>query len=125
MADKCTTESIIAGNTIILLARVIASDGTAIQQADVDSISVYYEDTEDDDDTGTTLSLVVANTVYDTLQTAAKWTDKVDSTGYNFEWVMSGTHFTTYNTTYYVEVTMNEINAGPVKVAWYVRTHGK
>ncbi len=71
-----------------LMARVVGSDAQAIVQADVASAkySVYLLDDQDPDDRTavsghTDVALVVADLIYDSLQTDARWT--VDQTGYN------------------------------------------
>lgn len=76
-----------------LLARVVGADGSAITQSDLSSAkyTVYLLDPNDPDSwtavTGhTDKSLVVADTIYDTLQTDALW--DVDSTGYNLKHIL-------------------------------------
>jgi len=82
------------GGSAILMARVVDVDAGVIVQADITSIaySVYLLD--DSDPTSRTavtghaaVALVVANTIYDTLQTDASWT--ADTTGYNFRHVVN------------------------------------
>jgi len=87
-----------AGST--LMSRVIAPDGSALQQADATSIAYcLYKGTET---TVTTSSaLTVASVVYDTLQTDAIWTK--DSTGYNFKHVISSSTLSDPNTVYRAE----------------------
>ena len=72
----------------VLLARLTGDDGDAIVQADVSSAAYEVWDITDSPVvriTGAT-SLTVANVVYNTLQTDARWTK--DSTGYNFAMVL-------------------------------------
>lgn len=82
------------------MCRMLASDGSAAQQADVSSIaySVY-------DRTGgsvvTSGTLTVSSVVFDTLQTGAPWT--YDSTGYNFKTTLATTAFPTGGRLYRVE----------------------
>ena len=75
--------------TITLMARVVGADDAAITQADISSIvySIYTLDQNCPDsqevvDGHDSEGLLVASTIYDTLQTDSRWT--VDSTGYNF-----------------------------------------
>jgi len=79
--------------TITMLARVVGADAADIVQADITSIaySIYLLDDQDADSrtavTGHAAgALVVADTIYDTLQTGDEWT--VDDTGYNFAHVI-------------------------------------
>ena len=72
-----------------LMTRVVGSDAEAIVQADLASAeyTVYLLNDQDPDDrtavTGhTDVALVVADLIFDSLQTDARWT--VDQTGYNF-----------------------------------------
>lgn len=72
------------------LARVVGGDGEPIVQADVASATYTAYLLDADDQTQRTaiaehiaVSLVVADCIYDELQTDAIWT--VDSTGYNLK----------------------------------------
>jgi hypothetical protein len=76
-----------------LLARVVGGNGQPVVQADIASASytAYLLDDRDADSrtavTGhTAVSLVVADVIFDTLQTDALWT--VDDVGYNFRHVL-------------------------------------
>ena len=67
-----------------LMARVVGADGSHITQATINAISYKIFDLNSATP-GTAIksgNLVVANTVFDSLQTDARWTE--DSTGYNF-----------------------------------------
>lgn len=72
-------------------------------QADVTSIVRKVFDLASDTPTTAiaTDTLTVANVVFDTLQTDARWTK--DSTGYNFRDRIAGTNFPTGGHTYRVE----------------------
>ena len=72
-----------------MLARLIGADGDALVQADISTItySVFLIDDQDPDNKTAApgylnVPLVVADVIFDTLQTDAIWT--VDATGYNF-----------------------------------------
>jgi hypothetical protein len=88
MTIKAVTGDTIEGTTTIVRARVVLGEtDVAIVQADLSAISyTVYDGTEQVQ--GET-ALVVADTIYDTLQT---WT--VDTTGYNFRAVLPSTTFT-------------------------------
>lgn len=67
-----------------LMSRVIGSNGEAVQQADITGISMTVWDLSTETPTEVTglTDPVVADTIFDTLQTDSRWTK--DSTGYNF-----------------------------------------
>lgn len=82
------------------MCRMLASDGSAAQQADVTSIAyIVYDRTGGASVISGTLT--VANVVFDTLQTASPWT--LDSTGYNFKATLPTTAFPTGGRLYRVE----------------------
>lgn len=85
------------------LARVLGNAGTAITQATITSITYAVYDLSTTTPTTAVISgtLVVASTVFDTLQTDARWT--ADSTGYNFLHAMPATAFPTGKHQYKVE----------------------
>lgn len=74
----------VIGNSVACMARLRKADRTAIQQADVTSIArnIFELTAADPAGSKVTDALVVADTVYDALQTGGGWT--VDTTGYNF-----------------------------------------
>lgn len=81
------------------MARVVGNDAANITQASITGITCKVFDSS-----GTSVatpSITVANVVFDTLQTDARWT--VDGTGYNFLHAMPDTVFTTGGETYTVE----------------------
>ena len=94
MADAVATYgTAFTDGSAILMARVVDADAGNIAQADISTItySVYLLD--DSDPTSRTVQtghdaaeLVVADTIYDALQTDSTWT--ADSTGYNFRHVV-------------------------------------
>jgi len=102
-----------------LMARVLGGDGAAVQQADVSSIaySVYDMDDTSSPATGT---LTVANVVYDTLQTDARWTK--DSTGYNFGWAAAATLFPTGDKLYLAELLFTPASGEAYHLVFHVRT---
>lgn len=75
------------------MARVAVGSGVNMVQADISSIACEVFDS-----TGTSVAtpaVVVADSVFDTLQTDARWNPDVDTTGYNFRYDMPATTFTT------------------------------
>lgn len=91
MANAVATDARAFKNgTLTCMARVVGADASAIAQADIASIAltVYTLDPNDPDSQTVVTGhddtvVVVADTVYDALQTGDdRWT--VDTTGYNF-----------------------------------------
>ena len=98
----------IQGNAIeeastIVKAKLTDHGGTLLLQADFTSI--HYEawnmDASPVNQVKVATALNVANVVFDTLQTDARWT--ADATGYNFLHAMPATAFPTGKHTYKVE----------------------
>lgn len=88
----------------VFMARVLGSDGTALQQADVTGITCKVFDLDSASPTTAVASptIVVASVIYDTLQTSdVRWTK--DSTGYNFLHAMPPSAFPTGGHRYRVE----------------------
>lgn len=69
-----------------LMARVVGADGSYITQAGMTGISykIFDLNSATPDTAIKSDNLVVANVVFDALQTDARWTE--DATGYNFRW---------------------------------------
>jgi len=95
------TGTVFKNGSVTLLARVVGPDAVALTQADVTSIalSVYLLD-DTDPDSGTVVTghsatvLVVAATIFDTLQVDELWKDPrtgryVDQVGFNFKHVLA------------------------------------
>lgn len=94
-ADKqlITTVHAVAGSTVVLLARVTTTTAVNVVQADVTSVRVDVnevtdanlipvdEEGEEVTDGSAYQTPVVADVVFNTLQTDSRW--DVDSTGYN------------------------------------------
>lgn len=126
MSRCLDTIEMIAGGTVTLLARAYDGEGNLFTEATTTSGTVNYRDTELTTDTGTdiTLNASDAQFIFDTLQTDSIWTEEKDSTGFNFKYVLSNV-LTTYNTTYWVEVTLVDTNNNNIKFGWYVKTKGR
>jgi len=112
--------------TATLLARVVGADGSAVQQADIASgvYSIYLIDEQDEDSrTAVTghgsVSLTIASTIHDTLQTDAIWTE--DDTGYNFSHtidISSAEAFAIAGRKYLAEVILTPASGQVIVVRW-------
>lgn len=110
---------IIEKSSVILLARVLATDGTPMQQASVSSIACRVFDVQQNTQSGNP-TLTVAGTIFNSLQTDAKWT--ADSTGYNVAVPLDGTNFPAGNTVYRVEVKITPVGATAFYLLWDVQS---
>ena len=109
--------NVIEDSAAQVLARVLA-DGVAVVQADISAISysVFDHSALGDPVVGghDGVALTVADVVFDTLQTDARWTK--DATGYNFRHAIAGTAFPTGGHRYRIEYTFTPISGN----AWIV-----
>jgi hypothetical protein len=85
------TNTVAAHSGVGLYARVTNVAGTAITQASLTSAHYQVRDLTAQT-SGTKTALTVSSVVYDALQTGEGWSD-VDSTGYNFKYVVPATEF--------------------------------
>ena len=101
-----------------LMRRVLGNDGVAITQADITTITrnIYARGTL----VGEATDIVVADSVFDTLQTDARWTS--DSTGYNFRDDLEAEAFPTGDTVYRVEYLFEPESGENFHVVWCVTT---
>ena len=78
-----------ADTGLVLMARLRYLSGSLLAQGTLDSITLSVWDMGDGDDTPvfvTDYELVIADTVFDTLQTDSRWT--VDTLGYNWRYIL-------------------------------------
>lgn len=101
MTASIIRDSAFKDSGAIFLARILASDGTNLVQADVSSITCTVTDITGMPAAVITPSIVVSVSVFDTLQTDSLWSK--DSTGYNFRHAMPATAFPTGGNVYRVE----------------------
>jgi hypothetical protein len=116
------------GGTVACMARVRNVDTAAyITPSTVSTItySIYSLDESTQARTAVSahsaVSVVVASSVYDTLQTTLGWDD--DTTGFNFRHVInisSNAAFATVNTTYVVEFTITPTSGQKILVPFKV-----
>jgi len=84
-----------ADTGVILMARIQGSDAANIAQADITSIRYGIYDLSSSTpltELSDSAALVVADVVFDTLQTDSRW--DTDSTGYNFRHTVASTTLT-------------------------------
>lgn len=93
---------------VVLMERIQLIDGTDVQQADITTITRYVHNltTEEDDDTG--VELVIADVLFDDLQTDSKWTE--DNDGYNFADTVLASLLVAENTCYQVVYVFDPVN---------------
>ena len=98
---SCLETVIVNQNSTFAIMYRVLVDGSNMVQADVDTIefAVYNDDTREQVQALT--ALVVANVVFDTLQTDDRWS--ADSDGYNFRHDVSHSLLTDPDVTYRIE----------------------
>jgi hypothetical protein len=101
MASIFRASSVFEDSGFHLMARITIHDASNAQQADISSISLQVWDIDRDFQVGATENLTVANVVFDTLQTDARWT--ADSTGYNFRYTGTAAQVSKGGSTYRYE----------------------
>ena len=104
-----------------LMARIVGNDAVNIVQSDITSIAItIYDLTAGTTTTLDGTALTVANVVFDTLQTDAKW--QADSTGYNFAYAVADTIFATGDSRYLVEILFNPAVGGNFPIVFELTT---
>lgn len=106
---------------LVVMARVKGVDRQLIIQSTLSSISVTVTDLSNGEQVSTALAPSVASTVFDTLQTDARWTK--DRTGYNFRYTIPGTYFPSGGRDYWVEVEFTPASGSVFTAAWQVSVH--
>jgi hypothetical protein len=116
------TQTILAGGTLMVLARIRDWEAVNIVQAGILSGAYTVYDADPQDLQGrqpvtnhTGVALVIADVVFDTLQKDARWT--VDATGYNFRHVIDvSVHaaFATPGKTYQVDYRLMSNGGQPI-----------
>lgn len=109
--------SVYEDSTFSLMAR-FEVDGANAVQADCTSIAVKAWDTRDFDNTVVASALVVADVVFDTLQTDGRWS--VDTTGYNFRYDVPDTVCTVAGATYRFECVVTTSGGKLPPMIWEV-----
>ena len=113
---KILTGVVYQNRSAIMLARIVGIDysgstvtgeGKQIQQSDVSALTYSVIDlvteTAVTNHDAVSIYSTITSWVFNTLQTPAIWTGKVDATGYNFRYTMATTAFPTAARKYRVE----------------------
>lgn len=105
---------------LVLMARVLGASGAVVTQATLDSITAKVLD-RDDDSLVATLTVTIADVVFDTLQTAdPRWT--ADTVGYNFLHAIPATALPSPNKEYRVGYLFTPSSGQPFGMAVDVST---
>ena len=101
---------------VSLMRRIDGNDAAHITESDITTITrnVYTEGNL----VGAETDIMVAGTVFDTLQTDARW--DVDATGYNFRDDVAASQFPTGDTMYRVEYLFDPAAGENFHAAWWV-----
>lgn len=100
------------------MARIVGNDAANITQASLNAITCKVIDHDDTGSTVLTPTVTIATSVFDTLQTDARWTK--DTTGYNFGFAMPATTFATGLKKYRVEFSFDPDTGEDFKAAFDV-----
>ena len=113
MSNTPTKALIYEGTGLTCMARITGEDATNVTQAAVSSIAlnVYADESTTAE---STTALVVSSTIFDALQTDARWT--VDATGYNFKYEIASAEFPDGDVTYRCEFKFTPASGN----VWYV-----
>lgn len=114
--DVRTTPAVVThweGADLVVMARIKGLDALYINQVSISTVAVKVFDMKDPDraQIGATYSPSVASTVFDTLQTDARWTK--DRTGYNFRVTVAGAYFPAGDRPYRVEIVFTPVSGAP------------
>ncbi len=124
-ASRVTSRGFVAtayqGSSAIILARIIGLDGDPQEKADLSTITCLVTDiTPATPEQIDEPAVVIADTVFDVLQTDANWS--YDATGYNFKHSLAGTCFPEAGHIYEVQYTFTPVGGGPCIVLFRMTT---
>lgn len=121
MTQIYRTPPIIPGESIPLLCRLKDTSGSYATQSTFSGIVLDIYDVDDPDNLVVPqVTLVVASTVYNTLQTDSRWT--VDNTGYNFAYATLSTHTPRPDTQYRLKFTCTQTDGRQLKFVFEIPT---
>lgn len=118
--EPYVTQRVWEDTGLVLMARVMTVANVAAQQADISSIALKVYDSADRTTTIATATPVVADTIYDTLQTGGPWSK--DSTGYNFRYLTTASQLPAGNKTYRFEFMVTPASGAPMAIVYEVPT---
>ena len=105
-----------------VLCYVTGHDGAVITQASTSSIAYSVVDVRRPNTVVASGTIVVADTVFDSLQTSdARWT--VDDTGFNFAWAQPAAIVPDGGKTYQVEITFTPATGSAIPYPYRLKTH--
>jgi hypothetical protein len=107
-------------STVVVMARVLGTNRLPLTQGGIASIRLAVADYTTKDSTYQDFAVSVAATVFNSLQTDARWT--ADPEGYNFRYVVPHTAFPLGGRTYRIEAKFIMTDGSVGYVPWQVRT---
>ncbi len=108
------------GNSLVVLARIVGLNQVAITQASLSGTIGRTVANVNTKLAGDATALVVADTVFNSLQTDYGWDQ--DSTGYNFRDIISGANFPLGDVPYQIQYAATDTSSRPLVFAMNVRT---
>lgn len=102
------------------MARLKGQSGGNVTQASLSAISYTVIDKTTQAVIVAATSLTIADVIFDSLQTDARWTK--DSTGYNFRHDLAAASFPEGNTTYRVEYTFTPVSGAVFRAVFEMPT---
>ena len=130
MSNRISFATAFEDTGVTLMNRVYGNSGAVITQAGLTAISFkcYQHDTKEDaiNAAGGTLitsgTLVIADTVFDTLQTASPWDINKDATGYNFKYASPAADRTVGGKWHRYEIIFDPTTGADFAVVWVVES---
>lgn len=104
----------------ILMARLISNAGIYASQAAISSIACEVYDTANPNTVVLSPTVVVASTIYDTLQTNLLWTK--DALGYNFKYELPSAGLPRGGKTYRVEFRVTPVGGQQYHIVFEIQT---
>lgn len=120
--EKTQWYDVTEDSTFVVMSRLKTSDDTYITQAEVNTVTVIVYDITDETDVtqvGDTTTPDVEDVIFDILQTDTRWSNNVDSVGYNFAHKVS---VPDADKQYSIDVTFDLTNGDTFKRKFKVRS---